>query len=91
MFHIPAGVDVYKMNLQATIAQSTAMTTFDPELSGRHHPITCGPGVLTLEEDGAMTCEHAVASANCNRNQDCINTSISILLFELVREKYGGF
>lgn len=91
MFYLPQGTDAYKMNLQATIAQSTAMTSFDPELKGIHHPITCGSGDIRLEEDGSMTCEHAVAGPDCNRTQDCINSTIAVLLFELLREKYGGF
>lgn len=79
-----------KMNLQATVSAATAMASSEPQvgLKGYHHPITCGSNIA-LDEDGSMRCEHATASSDNLRNQDAINASIAILLFELVHQKYG--
>jgi hypothetical protein len=91
-FYIPPQRDHEEVNLQATLSSATAMTVDSAHqgVRGLHHPITCGNGALALDEDGSMRCEHATALAECTRNQDCINATIAILLFELVHQKYGS-
>lgn len=79
------------VNLQATVSAATAMASSESYvgLKGLHHPITCGTEIA-LYEDGSMRCDHATSSPDNLRNQDCINASIAILLFELVHQKYGS-
>lgn len=72
------------VNLQATLsAASAGGEPFFP-----HHPVTCA-GALSLYDDGALECEHARTEAGDIRTQACVDSSIAILLFELVHQKYG--
>lgn len=72
------------INLQATLSAATAMG----EPCFPHHPITC-QGTLALHDDGSMECEHAHTTAGDARVQACLDSTVAILLFELVHEKYG--
>lgn len=73
------------INLQVNLCSATAMTD---EIPTRHHPITCR-SELRLEADGSFGCEHGVARPGDVRTQACIDHSISVLLFELLREREG--
>lgn len=72
------------INLQATLSAASA----GAEVCFPHHPITCASR-LGLHEDGALECEHVRTVAGDVRTQFCVDSAISILLFELVHEKYG--
>ena len=72
-------------NLQALLAQCTAMSVTPPK---PHHPITC-QGPLYLEEDGRFGCDHAEAPAHDERTEACLNQTVAILLFEVLAASGG--
>lgn len=78
----PAGSSI---NLQATLSAASAGS----EQCFPHHPITCSAGNLALHDDGALECEHIRTGAGDIRTQACVDSTIAILLFELVHQKYG--
>lgn len=56
-----------------------------------HHPLQCGDEnwkQVELDEDG-MRCPHASVGILDDKLQAAINFSITELIMELVREKYG--
>lgn len=71
-----------QINLQATLSAGSAETGPNPTLP--HHPITCS-GVLSLEDDMVMSCDHAKTQPHDSRTQHCVNGSIALLLIELAR------
>jgi hypothetical protein len=71
------------VNLQATLAASSATGTRDPFVLP-HHPITCA-GRLAYGDDGSFCCEHSAAPPGDVRTQYCIDHSIALLLIELSR------
>lgn len=71
------------MNLQATIASTTAGTGTDgvaPVLP--HHPITCSDEIY-FDEEGDFSCTHAKAPTGDKRTQASLNHSMAVLLIEL--------
>ena len=48
-----------RVNLQATLAATSATGIWDPEVQP-HHPITCG-SELHYHEDGSLCCAHSSA------------------------------
>jgi len=74
------------MNLQATLAAASAMTT--PCFP--HHPITCASGALRLHDDGALECDHHRTEPGDARTQDCVQATAAILLFEVAFERFGS-
>jgi hypothetical protein len=47
-----------------------------------HHPISCGNGLLTLNEDNSMECEHLKVSGESEKTQLALNAAVSIMLME---------
>ena len=72
------------VNLQATLAASSATGTWEPFILP-HHPITC-TGSLTYDDDGSFSCEHSSVPPGDLRTQYCVDHSIALLLIELSRE-----
>ena len=73
------------INLQVNLCSASAMTD---EIPTGHHPITCR-SELRFEADGSFACEHWTKPPGDWRTQACIDHSISVLLFELLREREG--
>lgn len=71
------------LKLQPTLAAASAAS--DPPIAP-HHPISCST-VLSFAEDGTLACEHAQAPPGEPRTQACVDHSIAILLFELLRQR----
>jgi hypothetical protein len=73
------------INMQATLSASSSGVG---EPISPHFPLTCATSsVLSLEEDGSLSCEHARVPAGDPRTQACIDHSIAILLIELLRQR----
>jgi hypothetical protein len=72
------------VDLQATLAASSAVGSWDPFILP-HHPITC-TGALTYREDGSFCCEHSAAPPGDVRTRLCVDHSIALLLIELSKE-----
>jgi hypothetical protein len=72
------------VNLQATLAASSATGAWDPFVLP-HHPITC-TGSLAYGDDGSFSCEHSSAPPGDLRTQFCVDHSIALLLIELSRQ-----
>lgn len=70
------------INLQATLSASSV----NNEMYTPHHPITCTT-TLRLHEDCSLECDHVRTGAGEERTQSCLNSSLAILLFELLHEK----
>ena len=71
------------INLQMNLCSATAMNDVIPK---GHHPITCRSD-LRLEDDGSFACEHYAAKPGDPRTQMCVDHSVAVLLFELLRER----
>lgn len=67
-------------NLQATIAAGTAGQTDQVVLP--HHPITCTSG-LYYDDEGILSCDHAIAPFGNQRTQASLNHSVACLIIEL--------
>ncbi len=76
---IPGSIGSGNTQLQSTIAAASVMG--NPEIVP-HHPITC-QGPLYYEEDGTFRCQHATASPDNVRTQQCVTHSIALLIIEL--------
>lgn len=74
------------INLQMNLCSASALTDAIP---AGHHPITCRFGELRLEEDGRFACDHGAVGPGDPRTQACVDHSIAVLLFELLREREG--
>lgn len=70
--------------LQQTLAAGTSVSALigDSQVTGTHHPITCQDD-LHFEEDGTFACPHSVAPPGESRTQQCLDSSIAILILEL--------
>jgi hypothetical protein len=66
-------------NLQAVLAA----TSYGPDPTAPHHPITCQYGRLSYDEDNRLRCDHTVVPPNDARTQSCLNHSMAVLLLEL--------
>lgn len=71
--------------LQATLSAASAGESRGYD--GPHHPITCS-GELEYEGD-ILKCEHSVTHEDDPRMQQVLTSTVAILLFELVYEKFG--
>jgi hypothetical protein len=69
------------VDLQATLAASSAAEAWDPFVLP-HHPITC-TGTLSYGDDGSFCCEHSAAPPGDVRTRLCVDHSIALLLIEL--------
>ena len=72
------------MNLQANLS---AMTSMGPHVYVPHHPITCTLGELFFHEDGRFECEHAEAPPGDERTQAALDSTVAILLFEMLAKR----
>ena len=72
------------MDLQATLAAGNPPSEPVPI---PHHPLQCRDGELRLEKDGTFACDHARTLPNDQRTRRCIDSSIAILLFQILTEK----
>jgi hypothetical protein len=70
-----------RVNLQATLAATSATGHWDGQLQP-HHPITCGSD-LHYNEDGSFCCAHTSAPPDDLRTQFCLDHSVALLLLEL--------
>jgi hypothetical protein len=73
-----------RVNLQATLAATSATGIWDPQVQP-HHPITCA-SVLHYHEDGSFCCEHSSAPPDDLRTQYCLDHSVALLLLELTEQ-----
>jgi hypothetical protein len=71
------------INLQATLSASSSGCG-DPITP--HAPITCTSD-LFFHEDNSLACEHAHAPPGDLRTQACLDASVAILLFEVLRQR----
>lgn len=78
--HVTAG----SINLQSTLSASTV----NSEVFLPHHPITCTTD-LQFHEDGSLECAHVRTGEGDPRTQSCLNSTLAILLFELVHERFS--
>jgi hypothetical protein len=79
-----ASITPSTINLQATLSASSSGVGDPPP---GHHPITCSQSLLFFHEDNSLACEHTQAPAGDRRTQACLDASVAILLFEVLRQR----
>lgn len=52
-----------------------------------HHPVTCSDN-LRYDDDGVLACDHAAVPVDDLRTRFCLHFSVSLLLLELLDERY---
>lgn len=70
------------VNLQTTIATTTATSGEGVVIITPHHPITCAAG-LYFDEEGVLSCDHAKTEKGDARTQAALHHTVAILILEL--------